>query len=644
MSFGWAGQILRLDLSNRTASTMPTEPYTQLFIGGRGISAKILYDEVDLEISPFDPENKIFFAPGVLTGTAAPSTSRLKVYGLSTNGFLGATGLGAYIPNEIKWAGYDNIIVEGKSDKPAYVYINNDSIEFKDASHLWGKDVYETQQIIKEELGDQTQIMCIGPGGEKAIAFGSIHTGWGSAAGRCGFGGIMGSKNLKAIAVRGTRGVGIAKMEEFLKSAEERRNWLKDHPEYPYMITSGDKHLPSDWFTYGICAAGNFEPIDWTKESLPNPAKEDEFYAKYALSQHGCAGCPIFHYSRFEIPDIGIGGAKCTGRASTTGVIGVDDFKVGFRIYNLINRYGLDVVSTTNIISFLMELYQRGIITEKDTDGIPIIRGDEKAIISTIHKIGKQEGFGQLFKEGLVKGARAIGRGAEDYTMEVKGLELEPYEYRTIKQWALAQATNTREIIDSISITAYSWLESTTQEDKDYYEQEALERYGVKEAAFNTSYEHAPMVTIDQENVVMAADMTGLCKWVNWYMGSSHEATAKLFSLVTGVEMSEDDLLFAAQRITTLDRAFNVMKGMRRKDDTLPKRFFAEPVPGGPFKGERLDKAKFNKMLEGYYKLHGYDKDGIPVKETFDKFGLSSEWKAFKKKVPVEEKMPPKKA
>ncbi|UCD53864.1 MAG: hypothetical protein JSU76_02870, partial [Dehalococcoidia bacterium] len=383
MSYGWAGQILRVDLSNRESSTEPVEPYTRSFLGGRGISVKILYDEVNHQLSPRDPENKLFFGPGVLTGTPAAGSSRLKVTAMAAGGFLRNSGLGGAIPNAIKWAGYDLIVIQGKSDKPVYLYIHNDSVQLKDASHLWGKDVYETQQIIRNELGESVEVLCIGTGGEKAVAFGSIHADWGSAAGRCGFGGIMGSKNLKAIAVRGTRGVEIANPEEFLKVAEEqRKSWIEHEATIAEMQTA-DKWLAWACQQSGVGALGNWEACD---SKTVNITKMDEFADKYGIGPHVCGSCPFAHFLIYEIPDIGRSTAKCTPTFNVTGTLWNDDWKLGFQVYNLCNRYGIDVISTTNIIAFLMELYDKGIITAKDTDGITMGRGDKHAIISAIHK------------------------------------------------------------------------------------------------------------------------------------------------------------------------------------------------------------------------------------------------------------------
>ena len=640
MSFGWAGEILRIDLSNRKSSTEPVEPYTRSFIGGRGISVKMLYDEVDPKLSPFDPANKLFFGPGVLTGTPTAGSSRLKITGLAAGGFLRHSGLGGHVPKEIKWAGYDIITIQGKLDKPGYLYIYNDSVEFKDASHIWGKDTYETQQTIKDELGQSVEVMCIGPAAENGVTFSSIHTGWGSAAGLCGFGGVMGSKNLKAIAVRGTRGIKIANLEEFLKLAEEQRQSFAENAEAISGIQMGAGwDQATDWQRFGMGSTGNFEEIpgwDWKSTRVPSMV---DFANKYGISQCVCGNCPISHNMVYEVPGIGKGGAKCTGLSSVTLTLWNNDWELAFHAYDLINRYGLDVIATTNIIAFLMELYDKGIITDKDTDGIPIIRGDENTIISTIHKIGKQEGFGKLFKDGLAEAAKKIGKGTDYYAAVTKGLELEPYAYRVMKQYALAQATNTKGMIDAINVYADLWIMTDDKATKDAAEKMAEERYGSREMGIPSSYKGAAVPTIDQEGRVAAGDMVGICKWLApWFMTQNMDVPVKLFSLATGIELSEADLLTAAQRVLTLERAINVIKGMKRKDDTLPRRFFEEPEPVGPLKGERLLKEKFDEMIDDYYALRGYDKDGVPKEETFRKYGLSSEWKVFKKKAPEVEK------
>ncbi len=632
MSCGWAGKILRVDLTNRESSVEPVEPYTRSFIGGRGISVKKIYDEVDPQLSPYDPGNKLCFGPGVLTGTPAAASGRLKVTGMAAGGLLRHAGLGGQAPAEIKWAGYDLIIIQGKADKPVYIRIHDDSVEIKDAGHIWGKDVYETQEILKDGLGDSFEVICIGPGGENALSFASIHTGWGSAAGRCGFGGVMGSKNLKAIAVRGTRGLKIAKTEEFLEVAEEqRRSFAANELVIDEIKAGGDKWVAWSGEHGGIMARGNFEACDWGTLHFP---KLDDFASKYRVGPHGCPSCPISHFEVYDVPGIGRGAAKCVG-VQSIATLWTNDENLWFHAYNLMNRYGMDVCSTANIIAFLMELHEKGIIMAEDTDGIPMIKGDRNAIISAIHMLAKQEGFGKLFKDGVVQGAKKLGRGAEDYAMATKELELQPYELRAFKQAALATVTNTKDCIDAFGVLPYVWAAAKDDASRHYWEKQAEELYGTSEAAIPNSYLGAATATVAEEGRHAAADIVGVCHiLIPRFMAPHFDIQARLLSLATGMEITEDELLFVAQREVTLERAFNVMRGVRRKDDTLPKRFFEEPVPGGPYKGERLLKAEFDKALDEYYALRGYDKDGIPKKEAFKKYGLLSEWEAFKKKVP----------
>ncbi len=277
-----------------------------------------------------------------------------------------------------------------------------------------------------------------------------------------------------------------------------------------------------------------------------------------------------------------------------------------------------------------MELYHRGIITEKDTDGIAMRRGDKNAIISTIHKIGKQEGFGKLFRNGVLQAARTIGRGAEDCAMQVKGLEIYQRAILVFRSQGLAGAVSP----GGAAILETQYIEGKwAAGDKERMEKWAAELYGSKEAAFPTSYEKKAASVWDQGNRNCVGDMLGVCRWFFPYTLSSFETPAKLFSLATGRDITEDELLFAAQRVRTLERAFNVTKGGRRKDDTLPKRLFEITVPGGVFKGEKLERQKFDKMIDEYYQLRGWDEDGIPTEETFKKFDLSSERKVFKKRL-----------
>ncbi|MFC1950746.1 aldehyde ferredoxin oxidoreductase C-terminal domain-containing protein, partial [Chloroflexota bacterium] len=391
----------------------------------------------------------------------------------------------------------------------------------------------------------------------------------------------------------------------------------------------GDRNLLDHFYKSGLLYWGNWEgDINWDEVGKFDDA--EEFYSRYATHQYGCHGCPIKHSDIFEVPGIGTVAIKCAAWPSLAGPVWNTDRKVMAHACYLCNKYGLDNISTGNAISFLMELYHKGVITEKDTDGIAMKRGDEKAIISAIHKIGKQEGFGKLLRDGVLEAAKTIGKGVEDCVMQIKGQEMYFHEVRPFRSHALGAAVATRDEIEDHTTICQFWMDY----DREGMEKWAEEFYGSKEAAIPDSYEKKPLMVWDTGNRKCAIDMLGACRYLTPEMVTpSLKPWAKLFSLATGRDTTEDELLFAAQRTKVLERAFNVLKGIRKKDDTLPKRIFETPVSGGPFKGDKLDKKKFDKMIDEYYQLRDWDEDGVPKDETFKKFGLSSEWKVFKKRL-----------
>ncbi|MFA5317822.1 MAG: aldehyde ferredoxin oxidoreductase C-terminal domain-containing protein, partial [Dehalococcoidales bacterium] len=470
------------------------------------------------------------------------------------------------------------------------------------------------------ETGDpDVKVNCIGPAGEKLVSFACVRTGMFNTAGRGGMGAVMGSKNLKAIAVRGKRGIEIARLAEFLKLSCEERERLSEYSASKSPLGTVSFNINNSATRSGVLAFGNWEDVDWDEIDAQNFVHGGEdYYSKYYLERVGCFGCPISRYQICNNPETGLGVAKCSSLPNFTFRVWNRDYQVMTSAAHLCNNYGLDCVSTGGIIAFLMELYHRGIITEKDTDGIPMKRGDKEAIISAIHKIGRQEGFGKLFRDGMLDAARKIGKGAEECTMTVKGQEMGLREFRGRKATALAQAVATKLGGGEYPLPEATWSLGTKSE----------------RAVDPTTYDKKAFMVWEQANVYKVPDLLGICK-SPWSINQSLEIPAKLFSLATGVDTSVDDLLIAAQRVQVLERAFDVMRGIRRKDDTLPERMFETVVPGGPFKGDQLDRQKFDKMLDEYYDISGWDEDGVPSEETFKKYGLSSEWEAFSGKIKV---------
>jgi aldehyde:ferredoxin oxidoreductase len=392
------------------------------------------------------------------------------------------------------------------------------------------------------------------------------------------------------------------------------------------MIASGGKNNAIDEIKAGGALQGNYESLEDPEGIINRLSKSgDDFWGKYKVARSGCAGCPVHHFYVFDVPGVGEAGPKCAAWASFANPLWNTDHEVMFRAGALCNRYGLDFVSTSSIISFLMMLYHRGIITDKDTDGFAIRRGDRDVILTTIHKLGRQEGFGRLFREGIKSGAALIGRGAEELALHIHGREMQVGQFPGSNGSALAYAV-VKDPLDALPLPELLW-----HADVKAAEDLAEWLCGQKEAAYPDRYEHKAALVRAMKIRTTAAELLGLCKWLLLNMTPSLEVPAKLFSLATGVETSESSLLEAAERVGTLERAVNAARGQRRKDDTLPSRIFDMPVPGGPFKGRRIDRGKFEGMVKEFYTLNGWDNEGIPLAETFTRLGLANEWGLFKR-------------
>ena len=619
MEFGRSGRILRIDLSNRTSAVEDADAYAGRFIGGRGINVKIVYDEVNPALSYTDPENRLVIGPGALTGMPVPTASRTKVTAMAPNKLLMSSGLGGFIGPEIRYAGYDNIVIKGKAPSPLYMYINDGAVEFRDAGAIWGKDTYETPELIKKEIGDQNaQVMCIGPAGENLVSFACIMTGIGSSAGHGGLGAVMGSKNLKAIAVRGKRGISIAHVEEFLKTCHEARKRVAEDAEVQAMVKTGGETVLTDSIRGGLAVFGNWENPDWNSLDLDGYRRQArEFWGNFEKGRAGCFGCPNHEWRLFDVPGIGYGMPKCAGMIAGGTPLWNFDRRLIFEFGTMCNKYGLGASSTANIITFLMELYRKGIISERDTDGISMGRGDPAAIMAAVDKIARQEGFGVLVKDGVLNAARKIGGGAEEFAMHVKGLEMQLYEYRPLKAMALSQAVAHKDHIDANPLSEID---------------ELVQAMIKGDRIFSPSYENRAPEVLKFGSIKTITDLLGVCQFFD-LRGHNVPILARLLSLATGVETSEEDLFAAARRVLTLERAFAVMGGIRRKDDTLPKRMFEQEISGGFFKGQKLDREKFEKMLDEYYDVCGWDADGIPKTDTFQKLDMQREGETFSERI-----------
>ena len=620
---GWMGKILKIDVGSGEVTTTPTEAYVDEYLGGRGIGLRLVYDLLKPGTKPLDPGNPIIFSMGPLTGTAMPSSGRTDVTSLSPqNNLRGRSNFGGYWGPEAKYAGYDHIILTGKAAKPVYVWISDEGVEIRDAAALWGKDTYETQKLIQQELGDpEIKVVCIGPAGENLVRFACLITEVAGAAARGGMGAVMGSKNIKAVAVRGHKSVGIAHPEEMLAESLALNQEIRESPACKELSNYGVVRCVSMMYQASFFPVGYFEDVHWDEmnEKYGGPA----FVDKNKLKNVGCFACPIRCKNFLHIPGMGKGFTTCEPWSGFTGAVWNTDMDVFWQGIQSANRLGLDSTELSACIGLLMELHHEGLITAKDTDGIAMERGSKEAILETVRKVAHREGFGAIMADGQQAFAEKIGPAAVEKLDLVKGLAPHPYEFRAYKGTALMQAVGHRG--DSLPMRG-SLLEFEWANAPEWFEQTAEKAYGNPGAAKPSSYEGKGASTVSSEHNNLAVDSMGVCTWpyAN-FVFHTIDRSVRMLQLATGKDWDVAHVLKIAERLRNLERMFDVRQGMNREADTLPKKFFEKPLSKGKYEGAVLDKAKFEGMKDEYYALRGWDpKTGIPTSEKLAELGLSA--------------------
>jgi len=611
---GYTGKILRINLTDKTAKeeTLPLKT-AEDFIGGAGFGIKYLFDEVKAGIDPLGPENKLIFAVGPFTGTSIPCTSRMDIAGKSplTNA-VGSALTGGYFPVELKFAGYDVLIIEGKAEKPTYIWIKDGVVRFRNAARVWGLKTTDCQQIIKDELNDQNvRVACIGPAGENLSKLACIINEL-RAAGRKGLGAVMGSKNLKAIAVRGTGSVAVADQEKFNIAKKEMLTAMKESPIlYPVFSEIGSMCAFTATTELGIYSARN-----WTETGVFVPVEQigvDALQAQKVGKAH-CYGCPVA-CSRLSLakkkPYTGTlsEGPEFESHYAFGGQTKVDNVDSIIAADRISDELGLDTISAGVTIGFAMELFEKGILTSADTKGMDLSFGNHQAMIDLLQMMAFRQGIGDLFADGVKAAAERIGKGADKYAMHIKGLELPAYDVRGAKAHGLNYAT------------AYSGADHN----RGYAPQEIF-GMPIPHPVDRLSIEGKGNLTRWNQDVQTAtADCPIICSFtllIGMY-GNCTEIVAKLMEGLTGMNYTPDEILKVGERVNNLARAFNVREGFNRSDDTLPERLMTEPIPEGPSKGQLISKDDLNQMLDEYYTARGWDlATGTPTRQKLTELGL----------------------
>ncbi|MFC1979969.1 aldehyde ferredoxin oxidoreductase N-terminal domain-containing protein, partial [Chloroflexota bacterium] len=417
MLYGWAGTNLEIDLSRGNVEKMKGDPRLyESYLGGRGLASSMLWEKFPGEVSAFSPENPMIFAPGLLTGTMAPYANRTSLVTMSpVMEMLTYSNMGGFWGAQLKQAGYDSLVISGKSPVPVYISIADDQVEIRDASHLWNKDTLETSQIIQEELrNDNVEVLCIGQAGENLVFAASIQETSGSSFSRAGVGAVMGDKRLKAIAVYGTKDIKIAEPSKFVEVCEEiysRSGKISD-------IVAGMSRYPIPTLIQYRPGGTVGEELGWEV----GQAHED-YVEKFKVRDAACRNCFNPCRWRLSIPGEGDAVTKCEGYHEFINACKVKDFEFNTRCCLLCFRYGLDIISTAYTVAYMIDLYEKGLLTEEDVDGIQLRYGDPDLVLLLIEKIARKEGIGALFATGSYEAARQIGKDAEKHLYHVKKLE-----------------------------------------------------------------------------------------------------------------------------------------------------------------------------------------------------------------------------
>jgi aldehyde:ferredoxin oxidoreductase len=605
--YGYAGRILHVDLTAGKTRIEPlNEDYARKYIGGIGLGMRLWLDYSKAGVDPFSPENPLVLTTGPTAGTVWPTggnghafvSKSPQSYGIAESKSHGSFG------TELKRAGYDGVVFHGRAEKPVYVWIDDDSVQILDASHLWGKPPAETEDAIREELGDYyIRVAAIGPAGEKLVRIACIINDKSRAAGRCGLGAVMGSKNLKAIAVRGTKDVMVAKPDEFLELVKEFHERMKGPATKKYRTLG----TPENVLVHN--ALHCMPTRNYNNAHFEGAEKVSGEYlnARYVAKVIGCSSCAMRCEHICVVNEGPYKGAMARVEYEPLWAMGpycgIDRLDAVIKGCELCNYYGMDSISAGVIVAFAMDCFENGILTVKDLDGIEARFGNHEAMLKLIEKIGKREGIGNILAEGVKIAAEKIGKGAEKLAQHIKGVEVTGYDLRCLKTAALGYAVSFRGA-DHNRHGAYA--------------------FDVKGKFNRLKYEKGRAKAVkDIEDLYTIIDSLIICKFSRGTYYKEFEDLAKVYTLITGWETTPEEMRLKGERINNLARVINVREGFSRKDDTLPWKVMNVPVPDeGPSKGAYVSQEELDLMLDDYYEVRGWTKDGIPTPQKLKELGM----------------------
>jgi aldehyde:ferredoxin oxidoreductase len=604
---GYAGRVLYVDLSTgKTRVEKLSEETAKKYIGGIGLGMKLWLSNSKAGVDPLSPENPLVLALGPVSGTMFPTGGNGHTFiskSPATNGVGEAVSHGTF-GAELKRAGYDAVILNGKAEKPVYLWIDDDSVQLLDASQVWGKSPSETEDAIKNEIGDYyVRVAAIGLAGEKQSKIACIINEKTRAAGRTGLGAVMGSKNLKAIAVRGTHDITVAKPDEFMDMVKEFHERMKGPAAQKYRTLGTVENVLIQNALYCMPTRNYNNAHFENAEKVSGEALNERYIAKI-IACNSCAmrceheavvkeGPYKGTMARMEYDNLWALGPNC----------GVDKLDAIIKAAELCNYYGLDATSAGVTVSFVMDCHEKGILSHEELGGIDAHFGNPDALIQLIEKIGKREGIGDVLADGVKAAAEKIGKGSMELAQQIKGLEVTGYDLRCLKTAALGFAVSFRGA-DHNRSGAYA-IDLTGKVDR-----------------LKAEKGRGKLVK-DSEDVYALIDSLIICKNAKGTLYKELSDMAKLYSLVTGYEMAPEELSAAGERINTVAKLINLREGLSRKDDTLPWKVMNQPIPDdGPAKGAMVNQDELDLLLDDYYQARGWTLDGVPTKSKLKELDM----------------------
>lgn len=602
---GFGGKILRVNLTNGEISKESLDPkILKGYLGGRGLATYLLYKELPIGADPLGSENKVFIASGPLSGIFAPAAGKVDFVSKSPlTGGYGNSNMGGHFASEMKYAGYDVIIVEGKAEEPSYLFIQDEKVEIRNAENLWGKGSSKTEKFLKDELGQEFQIAVIGPAGENQVPYACVGHDFGRQAGRTGMGAVLGSKNIKAIAVRGTKEIPIADIEKMLKVGKEMFDWcfkdaaLKVWQKYGTSIVVS---MSNDWGSFPTrnFQTGHFEGHKGVGAEVMRK--------QIVVHDKACFSCPMAcgkysHAKKEGKYDVRVEGPEYETSALCGGNCGISDIKdVAYANY-LCDELGLDTISTGNIVAFAIECFQKGIITPIDTEEKELKFGDIETFEYLAKIIAlKKTPLGEILSKGVKEAAKILGGGSEKFAIHVKGLEISGYEPRNATAMMVSYLTSS---VGGHHSDAWAITEDLI---KGGHVIEGKAKHVIK-----------------LQDIRPMFDNLGVCRLLWVELNLPLEKYSEILKAVTGQDWTLKDLMKISERVFNLSRAFwaREVSGFGRSWDQPPARFLEEEVPSGPTKGKKLTQEMVDKLLDDYY-LRGWNVNGIPTKEKLKELGL----------------------